>query len=68
MRKCWVCSSKIELCNGFVSAGDFALASEGKLPWEKVRETCGRCVERYTLAKELGLPLPFKLPSEDSAA
>ncbi|OGZ04632.1 MAG: hypothetical protein A2648_00855 [Candidatus Lloydbacteria bacterium RIFCSPHIGHO2_01_FULL_41_20] len=68
MRHCWVCGAKIELCNGFVSAGDFVLASEGKLPWSKVRETCKVCVAKYAFAKEQGLPLPFNLPSEDPAA
>jgi hypothetical protein len=45
-RKCCDCGKEIKNCNGFVMAGDFVKATEGKISFKKVRERCVLCVEK----------------------
>lgn len=46
------CGVEIKECMGFVLAGDFVKAANGEIPWTRVRERCGLCVERIQLAYE----------------
>ena len=48
--RCCECGDPIAECMGFVLAGDFAEACEGKRPWNTVRQRCWRCVERALLS------------------
>ena len=41
----------VAMAMGFVVAGDFLLAIKGALSWNKVRERCGKCVEKENAAK-----------------
>ena len=44
-RSCFLCGAHIDLCMGYVRAGDFVLAASGQLAvGELPRELCGRCV------------------------
>lgn len=45
-RNCCDCGRVIMACNGFVVAGDFVKAAEGKMNFKNVRERCAWCVER----------------------
>jgi hypothetical protein len=51
-RPCFICGKKITACMGFVMAGDFVLAMEGKISKTAVRERCGSCVARYTSMRD----------------
>ncbi len=45
-RKCYFCSVLIQACMGYVIARDFIQLLNN--PNYKVRESCGKCVERIT--------------------
>lgn len=51
-RKCCCCGMPITACMGCVYAGDFVQAIEKKIPFTKVRERCGKCVEKELLKEE----------------
>ena len=51
-RVCFECGAQIQAAFSSTVAGDFLLAKEGKLPWEKVRERCGLCTEAGILLRE----------------
>ncbi|OGZ41707.1 MAG: hypothetical protein A3C80_01235 [Candidatus Ryanbacteria bacterium RIFCSPHIGHO2_02_FULL_45_43] len=53
-RACFVCGTPINSCFGYVLAGDFIQALNGLLEWTKVRELCGKCVEKYEWEKSAG--------------
>jgi len=50
-RECIVCGEKVRECMGNVNFVDFCLAMEGKIHFNEVRETCGKCKEIVTLRK-----------------
>ena len=46
-RQCLRCRREIKECMGFIMAGDFVAACEGRIPWTAIREMCGYCdIER----------------------
>jgi hypothetical protein len=47
-RACLRCGAPITACMGFVLVRDALLAEDGKIPWARVREHCGRCVVQLT--------------------
>lgn len=48
-RSCLKCGAFITACFGSVLARDAVLAMDGKIPYTRVREHCGRCVTRIVL-------------------
>ena len=44
-RSCFICGAHIDLCMGYVNAGDFVRAASGQLAVGEIpRELCGICV------------------------
>lgn len=41
------CGVQVFRCSAFVKAGDYLEAIEGKRPWNRVRERCGKCAEIF---------------------
>lgn len=64
------CREEITACFGFQLARDTVAAQTGVIPWTKVREHCGKCVEWMTLRCDitgwyLRSILPFPEPCFD---
>ena len=46
VRRCHQCGILIDMCNGFVKAGDWLDLVAGKIEAKDVRELCGLCINK----------------------